>query len=1222
MTELRVLLIEDMDDDAELIVAALRRAGFDCRVTREATAAGVRRALLEQSFDVVLSDYRMPGFNGADALEIVRAHDSRLPFVIVSGTIGEEAAVDVIRAGANDYVLKGKLSRLGAAVRRELQQVVLERERAALELQLARARDNLTRSVAVAPVGICHNSVDGRFTMVNPAFCELLGYSAVALCAMSFEDITHPEDLAGSRAAWNAMRNGEVDQVRFEKRYRRKDGNDVWVSLSASAIRDADGQVDYFFTVISDTTARRTAQEELRRRARQQEAIALFGQMVVSGCALEMLYEEMTERLAAVLEVDLCDVFKTDGDTLRLVAAHGWPAGSVGSAGVSLLEESHIAAAMESGLPVVVQFPPDAGTTPGLPFHPSLGMRSGLIVPVGGGIVGPFAAIGVYSRQLKSFPREDEDFLTACGTLMAHAIERRNADDALRQHARRQTALAELAARLLREPLDATIPVCDLLMNTLDTDYAAFIKVDEQLQTGVIAEGATWIGGAGARFPLAGTQAAYTIEIGQPVVVQDYAAERRFAAEPYHSRHGVRSGVSIPVRGRTLFGIIKVATCAQHDFSAESILFLQALADLLAEGMERRSAQHELNVSRERYRNVLDGAAEMIVSLCPDGNILSINRAFEQSTGWTAQEWIDRPYVELFAEDDQPAAQEMFLAGPVDVGQSAHAFRIHHKTGEDRDVEFSAVALQEHGRVVEIFLFGRDVTERRRMEEAKGRLADELSLLLDSVAEGIFRFDLDGRCTMINRAAAAILGEHAPLESFSVQTIERPDTGARGILESISAGSSLQVDGAVFCTSDGRRLPVDFSASPLVETGVVVGGVVCFSDISIRRQLETQLERERRLNGLGRLAASMAHEFNNVLMAISPFAELLARGATDADKGKLMATEQIRQGVRRGKRITAEILRFANPTPPALSIFTAGPWLESVAEEVRPLLGPKVQLAIDTDPGLQIVADAPQLSQVAQNLVMNARDAMPKGGTITVSARPATTADRARFELLGEAEYIHISVADTGTGIPREQLDQIFEPLFTTKRSGTGLGLPISRQIIMKHDGHMLVESAPESGTVFHIFLPLTQVLGTREAHAVVDSGAVAGMTVLLVEDDPHVASGLRLALEDRGVVVHHVSTGNSALRALANFSVDAAIIDVGLPDMEGTRVFEQGAQERRIPVVFSTGHADESKVAPYLTDSHVAHLLKPYSIDLLLQRMVDVTGAAEQPEPENVPVS
>jgi CheY-like chemotaxis protein len=262
------------------------------------------------------------------------------------------------------------------------------------------------------------------------------------------------------------------------------------------------------------------------------------------------------------------------------------------------------------------------------------------------------------------------------------------------------------------------------------------------------------------------------------------------------------------------------------------------------------------------------------------------------------------------------------------------------------------------------------------------------------------------------------------------------------------------------------------------------------------------------------------------------------------------------------------------------------------------------------------------LSQVAQNLIMNARDAMPKGGLITVSARPATLPDRARFELLDDAEYVHISVADTGTGIPREQLDQIFEPLFTTKRSGTGLGLPISRQIIRKHDGHMLVESTPESGTVFHIFLPIAQVLATREASVGVESGAVEGMTVLLVEDDPHVASGLRLALEGRGVVVHHVSTGNGALRALAAFSVDAAIIDVGLPDMDGTRVFEQGAQGRGIPVVFSTGHADQSKVAPYLTQSHVAHLLKPYSIDSLLQRMVDVTGAAEEPEPEKAQVS
>ncbi|HEY0159495.1 MAG TPA: PAS domain S-box protein [Thermoanaerobaculia bacterium] len=1210
MTELSLLLIEDTDDDAELIVAELRRAGYDFRVTRETTAAGVQEAIERQPFDLVLSDYRMPGFNGAEALALVRARDLTVPFLIVSGTIGEEAAVDVIRGGANDYVMKGKLSRLGAAVARELHRVSLERERTALERELARARENLTRSIEIAPVGICHVTPTGHFTMVNATCCEILGYSAEELATMSFEDITHPEDLEASRAARNAMARDGIDQVKFEKRYLRKDGTDVWASVSSAAIRDVQGKADYFFTVISDISARRAAQEELRRRARQQEAIALFGQMVVSGCSLEMLYEEMTERLAVVLEADVCDVFQLAGaDTLRLVAAHGWPEGAVGHVVVSLLDDSHVVSAVESGLPLLVDIPsPEAAAEPRL--HAAMGMKTGLIVPVGGGIEGPVAAIGVYSRRANRFAREDEDFLTACANLTAHAIERRKAEETLWQHARRQTALAELAGRLLRAPLNATIPVCDLLTDALDVEYAAFITVDEQMEWGMIAEGATWIGGSGARFRLEGTQAAYTLRAGTAVVVTDYETEQRFDGDPYYRLHGLRSGVSITVRGDKLFGIIKVATRAARDFRTESLLFLQSLSDLLTEGLERRSAQHELNVSRERYRNVLDGAAEIIVSLCPTGRIQSVNREFEQSTGWTAAEWIGRPYVELFVEQDREAAREIFIAGPADARPTGRPFRIRPRTGEDRDVELSAVALQENGRVVEIFVFGRDVTERRRIEEAKGRLADELSLLLDSVAEGIFRFDLDGRCTMMNRAAADVLGAHTPLQDFSVQAIERPDDGIPRIVAAIAAGNSFHANGGVFCTADGKRVPVDFSASPLVENGAVVGGVVCFSDISIRRQLESQLEKERRLNSLGRLAASMAHEFNNVLMAISPFAEILSRKVGPSDTSALNATEQIRRGVGRGKRITEEILRFANPTPPALTTFAARPWLQGLAEEVRPLLGGKVHLTVEADAELQLAADAPQLAQVAQNLILNARDAMPSGGRITFSARRATPAERDRFDLpSGEAEYVHISVADTGTGIPREQLDQIFEPLFTTKRSGTGLGLPISRQIVKKHDGHMFVESTANVGTVFHIFLPHVAVVAGREAAAAVDPAAVAGMTLLLVEDDPHVAAGLRLALEERGIVVHHVATGNGALRALADFTLDAAIIDVGLPDIDGTRVFEEGAKGRRIPVVFSTGHADHSKISPYLTDTHVAHLLKPYSIDSLLRSLVTVTA-------------
>jgi two-component system cell cycle sensor histidine kinase/response regulator CckA len=658
--------------------------------------------------------------------------------------------------------------------------------------------------------------------------------------------------------------------------------------------------------------------------------------------------------------------------------------------------------------------------------------------------------------------------------------------------------------------------------------------------------------------------------------------------------------------------VIKAATRAARDFQQDDVLFLQALADLFAEALERRGTQRELNASRERYRNVLEGAAEIIVSLSVDGRILTLNKAFERITGWPAAAWLGRQYLDLIVEDGRATARARLAAALTKHHASPNgiAIGLHTASGEVRELEVSAVAIEEQGAVVEIFAFGRDVTERRRIEEARTRLADELALILNSVGEGIYGFDIDGRCTMMNRAAADMLGyEPGACIGTAVEAIHGTNTAASvsPLLHTIVAGKSAHVAEAMFTTVEGSLLPVEFSASPLIANDAVVGGVVCFSDISRRRQLEAQLEQERRLSSLGKLAASVAHEFNNVLMGIGPSAEIIGT-RLGPDDTLAMPVKQIRGAVQRGKRITEEILRFANPTPPAVAPFDADTWITRLEAETRNLLTQQHELEIESEPGLVVVGDAPQLSQVALNLILNARDAMPHGGRLTIKARRARPADGLRFALPREAEaYAHLSVRDSGSGIAREHLDHIFEPLFTTKRSGTGLGLPISRQIVKQHQGEMFVDTDPGIGTTFHIFVPAAAVAAAVETEQPTNGRLPGQLTVLIVEDDPHVAAGLRLALETEGVIVHHVSTGSGALRAIGSFVLDAAIIDVGLPDMDGTKVFEQGIKGRKIPVIFSTGHADQARIAPYLTDRSVAYLRKPYSISVLLDTLAGV---------------
>jgi signal transduction histidine kinase len=241
------------------------------------------------------------------------------------------------------------------------------------------------------------------------------------------------------------------------------------------------------------------------------------------------------------------------------------------------------------------------------------------------------------------------------------------------------------------------------------------------------------------------------------------------------------------------------------------------------------------------------------------------------------------------------------------------------------------------------------------------------------------------------------------------------------------------------------------------------------AELAARRRAETLLEESRRLDSLGRMAGTIAHELNNVLMMVSSAAEQLRREPSAA----LAVADRITEAVKRGQRITSEVMRFAKPAEPERQLLNLHTWLTAFAAELRAALGQPFTLLLDSlRENLHVSADRHQLEQVMTNLIVNARDAIPRGGTITIRI------DDAAFE--GGA-LIEISVADTGTGMSEDTLAHIFEPLFTTKRSGTGLGLAVSYQIVIAHGGRMYAESQPGSGTVLHVLLPRVQAAGPRE---------------------------------------------------------------------------------------------------------------------------------------------
>lgn len=237
---------------------------------------------------------------------------------------------------------------------------------------------------------------------------------------------------------------------------------------------------------------------------------------------------------------------------------------------------------------------------------------------------------------------------------------------------------------------------------------------------------------------------------------------------------------------------------------------------------------------------------------------------------------------------------------------------------------------------------------------------------------------------------------------------------------------------------------------------------------SLRLQLEHQLEQIRRIESLGRVAATVAHEFNNVLMGIAPAAELMAR-IPPTDQSMKRISLLISDSIARGRRLTEQILSFSKPAEPESIPIVLSEWLDYLAPELRALVGDLVTVEVNTSASSTAVVaiDRPQMQQVLSNLVVNAGYAMPNGGMITIGAET-------------EGDSVVLTLTDDGTGMPPDVLDRIFEPLFTTKRSGTGLGLAVAQQIVARHHGSIHVASSPGVGTTFRIVLPLAHIDAMR----------------------------------------------------------------------------------------------------------------------------------------------
>jgi len=449
--------------------------------------------------------------------------------------------------------------------------------------------------------------------------------------------------------------------------------------------------------------------------------------------------------------------------------------------------------------------------------------------------------------------------------------------------------------------------------------------------------------------------------------------------------------------------------------------------------VERSRTEEELRRSEERFRALVENGSDGVSLVDDKGNILYISPAITRILGYSVDELVGRNVFTFFHPDDMMEARRRFaeilsngyqLSGEPDL-------RYRHRDGTWRYLEVFRANHLDNPAVRAIVINFRDVTDRRMALETAEELRRRYEVILNSIGDGIDGLDLEGNIRFENAASVAMLGWE-PQELIgkpSHETIHHSHSDGTPydkkdcpIQATLRDGEVRHVTDDVFWRKDGTFFCVDYVVAPKINgRGEIRGVVIAFRDITRQKEMQRQVDQAVRVASLGRVAASVAHEFNNVLMGIQPFAEILQRKSADIPAFK-KPLRHILDGVKRGRLVSYQILRFASPAAPRLTPLNLGAWMRDFSDEARHALRDRT-LHLGPTESLIVEADPEQLSQVMLNLVANARDASPAGASVTLSV---VRADAVPFlcQRLPEPErFATILVRDRGTGIPQDVLD-------------------------------------------------------------------------------------------------------------------------------------------------------------------------------------------------------
>lgn len=626
-----------------------------------------------------------------------------------------------------------------------------------------------------------------------------------------------------------------------------------------------------------------------------------------------------------------------------------------------------------------------------------------------------------------------------------------------------------------------------------------------------------------------------------------------------------------------------------------------------------------LRQSESRFRTAVRAAPSGMLMIGNDGVIALANIAAERMFGYARDGLVGLSVKELIPvrlrKLPSPYSQSFIEEAENDSGTQGKEFYGLRKDGSEFPIELGLNPIAtEGGHFVLASVI--DITERRQ------RSREFLLSVLSNAVDAIITCDERGVMLSFNRvaermfgyAASEVVGHNVRLlmpEPYHSQFGEYLANYLRtGQAKVIGLGKE-----ALGRRKDGSTFPVELGVSEFFLDGRRhFNGVV--RDITDRKKLEDQLRQSQKMEAVGRLAGGIAHDFNNLLTVICGYGELLLEKIQPPNPNRELL-EYIMEAGGRATRLTSQLLAFGRKQVLELKVLDLNDLVKNVEKMIQRLLGEDVRLHAELDATIGVVrADPGQIEQVLMNLAVNARDAMPQGGDLTIETQTVELDERDCRERpdARPGEYVRLTVTDTGCGMSPEVQARIFEPFFTTKPvgKGTGLGLPTVYGIVRQSEGFIVVNSKLNEGTTFQIYLPQ---LGLRRAESQSKPSASlpepGAETILLVEDAEAVRHLAERILSSCGYSVLTARDGMEALRIAESYQagpIHLLFCDVVMPQMSGRELAEQiVAMKPGIKVLYSSGYTDDVILRHGIIQSEAAFLQKPYSTVQLTQKVREV---------------